>query len=67
MYIQLKTPIKWPSREELLKTMPTEFRVSFRNCVVIIDCFEIFTEDPLASWPELKHDKIISAKILSST
>ena len=61
MYIWLKPLIKWPSHEELLKTIPTEFRASFRKCVVIVDCFEIFYWKTiiLASWPELKHGQII--------
>ena len=29
MYIRLKPLIKWPERDELMKTMPMEFRKSF--------------------------------------
>ena len=46
MYVKLKPLIKWPNREELLKTMPMDFRSNFKRCVVIIDCFEIFCERP---------------------
>ena len=44
MYVKLKPLIKWPNREELLKTLPMDFRSHFKRCVVIIDCFEIFCE-----------------------
>ena len=46
MFIRLKTLIKWPNREELQKSMPMDFRLNFKKCVVIIDCFEIFCERP---------------------
>ena len=43
MYIRLKP---WPSREAVTKTMPVEFRRDFKNCICIIDCFEVFCEHP---------------------
>ena len=46
MFIRLKPLIKWPNREELQKSMPMDFRVNYKKCVVIIDCFEIFCERP---------------------
>ena len=46
MNITLKPLIKWPRREELQKTLPLDFRVNFKKCIVIIDCFEIFCERP---------------------
>ena len=47
MYTRLLSLIGWPERSELMKTMPSEFRKHFRECVVIInDCFEIFIEQP---------------------
>ena len=46
VYHQLKPLIIWPNRDALKKTMPMEFRKHFPNCVVIIDCFEIFLERP---------------------
>ena len=48
MYIRLKPLIKWPEREELLKTMPMDFKKNFKKCVIIIDCFEVFCERPTA-------------------
>ena len=34
----------WPGREELRLSLPISFRKSFKNCAVIIDCFEIILE-----------------------
>ena len=39
LYTCLLCLITWPERDELLRTMPMEFRKHFRKCVVIIDCF----------------------------
>ena len=46
LYDCLVTPlILWPDREELRQTLPYIFRNNrFKNCVCIIDCFEIFLE-----------------------
>ena len=46
LYVHLKPLIKWPERDQLLNTMPMDFRKSFKNCVTIIDCFEVFMERP---------------------
>ena len=47
MDIQLQDLIIWPEREELHKTMPECFKVSFGTKVaIIIDCFEVFIERP---------------------
>ena len=46
MYSRLKPLIKWPSREQLRKTMPAVFLPHFRKCVFIKDCFEVFCEQP---------------------
>ena len=46
LYAKLSYLIQWPERDELIKTMSTEFRKYFQKCVVIIDCFEIFIERP---------------------
>ena len=61
MYIRLKPLIKWPERDELMNTMPMDFRKSFRQCVTIIDCFEVFMERPTnvkaqaQTWSNYKH------------
>ena len=46
LYWTLKPVIIWPDRDALKKTMPMDFRKHFPNCVVIIDCFEIFLDRP---------------------
>ena len=38
--------IRWPSRNEIRKTMPMAFRSFFGKCVCIIDCTEIFIDRP---------------------
>ena len=65
MYTKLSSLICWPERNELMKTMPTEFRKHFRRCVVIIDCFKIFIERPTSltaraqTWSNYKHHNTI--------
>ena len=39
LYSRLKPLIRWPEWEQLILTMPIEFRSKFRRCVIIIDCF----------------------------
>lgn len=61
MFMQLKPLIKWPKRDELIKTMPMDFRKNFKQCVTIIDCFEVFMERPTnlkaraQTWSNYKH------------
>ena len=65
LYVKLSFLIMWPNREDLLKTMPLEFRRHFRQYVIIIDCFEIFIEWPTAllpraqTWSNYKHHNTI--------
>lgn len=47
LYQRLKPLIIWPDRDVLRKTLPMGFRKHCPNCVVIIDCFEIFLDRPL--------------------
>lgn len=57
--------IKWPDRETLRETLPTSFRKFFKKACVIIDCTEIFIEQPsdlLARaqvWSHYKHHSTI--------
>ena len=45
LYAKLAFLIRWPDREQLRKTMPMCFRAAYQNkVVVILDCFELFTE-----------------------
>ena len=47
MFVRLSPLIRWPSREELWKTMPLSYRKHFsKNVTIIIDCFEIFCDKP---------------------
>ncbi|XP_072298319.1 uncharacterized protein [Eucyclogobius newberryi] len=36
----------WPDRDVVKLTMPMSFRSTYKNCISIIDCFEIFCERP---------------------
>ena len=69
MDLRLQDLIIWPEREELQRTMPECFKVSFGTKVaIIIDCFEIFIERPsnlearACTWSNYKHKN--TAKIL---
>ena len=47
MDVRLSPLIRWPEREELWKTTPQCFKLSFGNkTTVIIDCFEVFCVKP---------------------
>ena len=47
LYHRLKPLIIWPDRDALRKTLPMDFCKHCPNCVVIIDCLEIFLDCPL--------------------
>ena len=47
LYHRLKPLVIWPERDALRKTLPLDFSKHCPNCVVIIDCFEIFLDRPL--------------------
>ena len=46
MKTRLNFLIVWPERDQLRKTLPACFIETFKSCVVIIDCFEVFIEKP---------------------
>ena len=46
LHAKLKPLIIWPTTDALKKTMPMVFRKHYPQCVVIIDCFEIFVDRP---------------------
>jgi len=47
MYVRLTPFVRWPTRQEIINTTPTEFKEVFGNKIaVIIDCFEVFIERP---------------------
>ena len=69
MDIRLKGLIIWPERENLQKTMPNCFRLSFgKKVAIVIDCFEIILERPSnlkarsSTWSNYKHRN--TAKVL---
>ena len=65
LYVRLSCLVYWSERNELMKTMPMEFRKHFKKCVVIIDCFEVFIERPTSlaararTWSNYKHHNTI--------
>ena len=66
MNTKLSFLLKWPTREEVQKTMPLTFREHFgKKVVVIIDCFEVFIEQPsnllarAQTWSSYKHHNTI--------
>ena len=65
LYSRLKPLIRWPEREQLILTMPVDFRSKFRRCVIIIDCFEVFCQRPsnlkarAQTWSNYKHHNTV--------
>ena len=64
MYLRMKPFIKWPGRNELLKTMPVAFRRNFKAHVIIDCCFENFIERPslkprAQTWSNYKQHNIM--------
>lgn len=43
---ELQCLIRWPSRKEIRRKLPLQFRKSFKRVRCIIDCTEIFTQRP---------------------
>lgn len=66
MRIRLRFSIKWREREELQATIPVVFQRNFgKKASVIIDCFEVFIEQPSSllaramTWSNYKHHNTI--------
>ncbi|XP_067226618.1 uncharacterized protein [Chanodichthys erythropterus] len=66
MFIRMKPLVIWPEREQLVKTMPMQFRKQFgKKCVAIIDCFEVFIDRPsnliarAETWSSYKHHNTV--------
>ena len=57
--------IKWPDRETLQLTMPSSFRKFFKKCAIIMDCSEVFIEQPsdlltrAQVWSNYKHHSTV--------
>ena len=68
LYSRLKPLIRWPEWEQLILTMPIDFRSKFWRGVIIIDCFEVICQRPsnlkarVQTWLNYKHHN--SAKCL---
>jgi len=41
---KMKFSIRWPSKEDTVRTMPMKFKRRYTDCRVIIDCTKIFVE-----------------------
>jgi len=69
MDIRLQDLIIWPERDCLQKIMPECFQQSFGKKAVIIDCFEIFIEQPsnlqarTSTWSNYKHKNTVKILI----
>ena len=48
MSVELKCLVAWPDPEKLRETLPCSFKKHYANTVCIVDCFEIYTERPVA-------------------
>uniref|UniRef100_UPI00358E3B3F uncharacterized protein n=1 Tax=Myxine glutinosa TaxID=7769 RepID=UPI00358E3B3F len=65
MFVKTQSLIHWPSRDALRLSMLSSFRKFFRKCAVIIDCTEVFIEQPsdlLARaqvWSNYKHHSTV--------
>jgi hypothetical protein len=65
MSARLGNFIHWPSRTALRVSMPTSFQKFYKKCCIIIDCTEIFIEQPsdllarAKTWSQYKHHNTI--------
>lgn len=65
MFVKTAELIKWPERDVFQETMPMSFWNFFKKCCVIIDCTEVFIEQPsdlLARaqvWNNYKHHSTV--------
>lgn len=66
LYTQLGGLVKWPTREELRRTMPVCFMEHFGNNVtVILDCFEVSIDRPTSllaqakTWSSYRHHNTV--------
>lgn len=67
---RMRPLIRWPSKEEVVKTMPMAFIENFQSKVrVILDCFEVFIDRPTslvvraATWSHYKHHNTVKFMI----
>lgn len=61
----LRFLVRWPSRENILRTLPKVFKPRYRMCRAIIDCTEVFIERAknltvrALTWSNYKHHNTI--------
>ena len=48
LYLKLGNIPIWPSKEEILETMPTSFKKTYPNTRCIFDCTELFCQSPFS-------------------
>lgn len=57
--------VRWPAKEEVIRTLPSVFKPTFRKCRVIIDCTEVFCERArnltlrALTWSNYKHHNTV--------
>ena len=57
--------VHWPEKEDVLRTLPSVFRGTYKNTRVIIDCTDIFIERPgnltarAATWSSYKSNNTL--------
>ena len=66
LHTRLNFLVRWPTRENLRKSMPMCFRKEFgEKVVVVLDCFELFTERPSSAlnkvytYSNYKHNQTV--------
>lgn len=65
VHAKISPLIHWPTRPTLRQSMPTSFRRFFNKCAIIIDCTEIFIEQPsdllarAQTWSSYKHHNTV--------
>lgn len=58
--------VRWPVKEEVIRTLPSVFKPLFTKCRVIIDCTEVFCERArnltlrALTWSNYKHHNTVT-------
>lgn len=69
MACKLKFLISWPTPRKPLHKIPWVFKSQFKNCCVILDCFEFLIEKPLnitarsQTWSDTRHHHTIKCLV----
>ncbi|XP_061774254.1 uncharacterized protein LOC133564138 [Nerophis ophidion] len=59
------TAVFWPSRAELRKNLPLALRASCPDCAVIVDCFTVPCEGPVASGNKPQQGAAVACNVLN--